>query len=219
MRRMLRVGLTGNIGSGKSTTASILAELGADVIDADRIVHGLLTPGSVAYASVVGAFGPEILEPDRTINRRKLGRIVFESPQKRATLNGCLHPAVQTEVERRIEELEKSKPRGVVVVDAALMVETGFHRFFDRVIVVTCDPEIQLARVVLRDGLDAEEVRARMSAQMPAEEKAKVADYRIDTSGSPDDTRRQVMAIYRDLLRLESRPGRSNDPPGGGVVR
>lgn len=204
MSRMLRVGLTGNIGSGKSTTASILAELGAVVIDADRIVHELLAPGSAAYESVVQSFGPEILGADRTINRRILGRIVFESPQKRAVLNGCLHPAVLAEIGRRIEDLEKNDRRGIVVVDAALMVETGFHRYFDRLIVVTCDPEIQLARVVLRDGLSVEDVRARMDAQMPAEEKAKVADYRIDNSGSPDDTRRQAVAVYRDLIRLES---------------
>ena len=210
MSRMLRVGLTGNIGSGKSTTASILAELGAVVIDADRVVHELLAPGSAAYESVVQAFGPEILEADRTINRRILGRIVFESPQKRAVLNGCLHPAVLAEIGRRIEDLEKNDRRGIVVVDAALMVETGFHRYFDRVIVVTCDPEIQLARVVLRDGLSVEDVRARMDAQMPAEEKAKVADYRIDNSGSPDDTRRQAIAVYRDLIRLESALARSS---------
>jgi dephospho-CoA kinase len=205
MRRMLRIGLTGNIGSGKSTTASILAELGATVIDADRIARELLVPGSPPYERVVGAFGPEILEADGiTIDRRKLGRIVFQSVHKRSILNSCVHPEVRAEIKRRISELEKSRPDGIVVVDAALMVETGFYQFFDRVIVVICDPEIQRTRVIRRDGLSAEEVSARMASQMPAEEKAKVADYRINTSGSFEETRRQVVAVYMDLLRVQN---------------
>jgi dephospho-CoA kinase len=201
MRRVLRVGLTGNIGSGKSTAALILAELGAHVVDADMIVHGLLMPGTDTHAAIVGAFGNGILQPDGTINRRKLGQIVFEDPEKRAMLESLVHPGVRSVIEDRIRQLEREAPDGIVVVDAALLVETGFYREFDRLIVVTCDPEIQLARIVRRDGLGIDEVRARIEAQMPAEEKAKVADYRIDSSGSLDETRRQIDAVYQELLQ------------------
>ena len=203
MRGMLRVGLTGNIGSGKSTTALILAELGACVIDADLIVHKLLMPGSDTNAAIVRAFGSGILQADGAINRRMLGRIVFEAPEKRTVLEGLVHPGVRLAIEDRIRELEREGPDRIVVVDAALLVETGFYRQFDRLIVVTCDPEIQLRRVMKRDGLSVEQARARIAAQMPAKEKAKVADYTIDSSGSPEETRRQVAAIYQKLLRLK----------------
>ncbi len=201
MRRMLRVGLTGNIGSGKSTVAVMLADLGACVIDADVIVHRLLLPGSDTHAAVVSTFGAGILQPDGTINRRMLAEIVFEAAEKRAILESLVHPGVRSAIEDRIRELEKTTPGGVVVVDAALLVETGFYRQFDCLIVVTCDPEIQLKRVVERSGLGIKEVRARFAAQMPAEEKVKAADYRIDNSGSLDETRRQIIAVYRELLR------------------
>ncbi len=201
MRRMLRVGLTGNIGSGKSTAALVLAELGAYVIDADLIVHGLLSLGSDTYAAILEAFGSGILQLDGTIDRRMLGQIVFEDAEKRAMLENLVHPGVRSAIEDRIRELEKETADGIVVVDAALLVETGLHREFDRLIVVTCDPQIQLARVVRRDGLCIDEVRARIAAQMPAEEKTKVADYRVDNSGSLEDTRRQIAAVYQALLQ------------------
>ncbi len=201
MRRMLRVGLTGNIGSGKSTAALVLAELGAYVIDADLIVHGLLSLGSDTYAAILEAFGSGILQLDGTIDRRMLGQIVFEDAEKRAMLENLVHPGVRSAIEDRIRELEKETADGIVVVDAALLVETGLYREFDRLIVVTCDPQIQLARAVRRDGLCIDEVRARIAAQMPAEEKTKVADYRVDNSGSLEDTRRQIAAVYQALLQ------------------
>ena len=199
---MLRVGLTGNIASGKSHATQVFAELGAHIIDADVIAHQLLTPGTSTYQRVVQAFGPQVLNPDATINRRKLGEIVFQDETRRQELNGLVHPEVRAQVLRRIEELERSDPDGVVIIDAALMVESGFYRTFDRVIVVHCPSSLQLTRIVSRDGLTVAQARARMAAQMPAEEKVKYADYTIETSGTYRQTREQIETIYRSLLLL-----------------
>jgi dephospho-CoA kinase len=209
---MLRVGLTGNIASGKSHATQVFAELGAHIIDADVIAHGLLTPGTSTYDGVVTAFGEQILNPDATINRRKLGEIVFQDEAKRAELNSLLHPEVRAQVLRRIEELEKSAQNGIIIIDAALMVESGFFRTFDRLIVVHCAPSLQLARIVSRDGLTLTQARARMAAQMPAEEKIKYAHYTIETSGTLRQTREQVESVYRDLLLLKLKIKNSLDP-------
>src|SRR5262245_22497417 len=143
---MLRVGLTGNIASGKSHATQVFSELGAHIIDADVIAHQLLAPGTPTYQRVVQAFGSQIVNPDGTIHRRKLGEIGFQDEARRQELNGLMHPEVRAEVRRRIEELEQSDPNGVVIVDAALMVESGFYRTFDRLIVVHCPPSMQLSR-------------------------------------------------------------------------
>ncbi len=202
---MLHAGLTGNIGSGKSTVASIFAELGAHVIDADVVSHTLLEPGTEVYQKVVEAFDAGIRRPDGTIDRKKLGEIVFSSDEKRQILNGIVHPAVRTVVLGRIVELEQSARAGIVVVDAALMVETGFYKLFDKVVVAACSEAVQIARTMSRDGFTAEEARARAAAQMPMGEKVKVADYVIDTSGTLRHTREQAEAVYRDLLKHELR--------------
>ena len=199
MRRMRRIGITGNIGCGKSTAAAILAGFGAHVIDADAVVHRLLDPGSSVYDRVIEAFGQSVTHSDGRINRRALGDVVFADPDKRALLNSLIHPEVLRVILRRIDDLEKEDPDGVAVVDAALLVETGLHEDFETLIVVTCPPEIQVERIMRRDGLGPSEAQSRMAAQMPAEEKAKVADYRIDNSGSKDDTRGQLRRIY-DLI-------------------
>lgn len=205
IKRMLHVGLTGNIASGKSHAASVFAELGAHVIDADRVVHELLASGTGTYRKIVEAFGEEILTAGKEIDRRKLGQIVFFDEQKRLLLNQLTHRDVGDEILRRIFELEQSFSRGIIIVDAALMVETGSYKMYHRLIVVTCDPALQLARLMSRDGLTGQEARARINSQMPVEEKLKLADYTIDTSGTLKQTQEQVEAIYRDLLVLELR--------------
>lgn len=202
---MLRVGLTGNIASGKSVAASMFARLGAMVIDADAVSHELLAPGSETAQKVVEAFGPDILDSRGAVDRKKLGRLVFSDPEKRRLLNSLMHPAIREEIRRRMESAREESPRGIVIVDAALMIETGNHRMYDRLIVVTCRPELQVTRIMSRDGLSEAEARARMEAQMPPEEKVKLADYVIDTSGTIDVTREQVEAIYRDLQIQEAR--------------
>jgi dephospho-CoA kinase len=202
---MLHVGLTGNIASGKSCAARVFAELGAHIIDADLIAHDLLTPGKPTYEKVREAFGDRIVLEDGSIDRRKLGEIVFNDAAQRVLLNSLVHPDVRTEIFRHIIELEKVSTKGIVIVDAALMVESGLYKLYDKLVVVFCHPALQLARLVSRDGLSVKEARARMDAQMPAEEKLQVADYRIDTSGTFRQTREQVEGTYRELVLLEVR--------------
>jgi dephospho-CoA kinase len=205
MTRMLHVGLTGNIASGKSCAASLFAELGAHIIDADRVVHQLLGTGNKTYDGIVDAFGESILGPDREIDRKKLGSLVFFDAGKRALLNRLTHHDVGIEILRRIFELEQSSSRGIVIVDAALIVETGGYKMYDRLIVVTCDPALQISRLMSRDGLTEIEAKARMDSQMPIEEKLKLADYTIETSATLKQTQDQVEVIYRDLLIQELR--------------
>jgi dephospho-CoA kinase len=203
MHPMLHAGLTGNIASGKSTASKVFAELGAHIIDADVIAHDLLKPETGTFKKVVENFGGEIVNPDGTIDRRKLGEIVFHDADKRKLLNSIVHPDVRTEVFRQIVELEKKSAGGIVLVDAALMVESGLYKLYDKLIVVFCHPALQLARLISRDGLSIPEARARMAAQMPVEEKLQVADYKIETSGTFRRTREQIEAVYRDLVLLE----------------
>ena len=205
MPAMLHVGLTGNIASGKSNAGRVFTELGAHVIDADAIAREVLAPGTDGYRRVVETFGSDILDIDQTINRRKLGDIVFCDSERRNLLNSLVHPSVRAEISRRIAELEQNLQTGIIIVDAALMVETGSYKMYDFLIVVTCDPALQLARIMNRDGLGVDEARARIAAQLPAEQKVKLADYTIDTSGTLRQTREQIEAIYRDLLLQEIR--------------
>ena len=202
---MLHVGLTGNIASGKSRAALIFTELGAHTIDADLVVHELLASGTKTYSKIVEAFGEQILDEAREIDRKKLGQIIFFDPEKRLVLNQLTHRDVGVEILRRIFELEQACSSGIIIVDAALMVETGGYKMYDRLIVVTCDPALQISRLMSRDRLSEIEARARMNSQMPIEEKLKLADYTIDTSGTLKQTRDQVEAIYRDLLIQELR--------------
>ncbi len=205
MSAMLHVGLTGNIASGKSQAALLFADLGAHIIDADLVVHELLGSGTRTHLRIVEAFGEGILDSEREIDRKKLGQIVFFDAEKRAMLNQLTHHDVGVEILRRIFDLEQSSSRGVVIVDAALMVETGGYKMYDRLIVVTCDPSLQITRLMSRDQLSEKDARARMNSQMPIEEKLKFADYTIDTSGTLKLVRDQVEAIYRDLLIQELR--------------
>jgi dephospho-CoA kinase len=202
---MLHVALTGNIASGKSHAALLFAELGAHVIDADVVAHELLAPGTGTYEKIVNAFGTEIVAAEGQIDRRKLGRIIFANPDKRLLLNSLTHPEVGAEILRRIFRLEQSFPSGVVIVDGALIVETGGYKMYHRLVVVTCDPSLQVSRLMSRDGLPREEAESRMASQMPIEEKLKLADYTIDTSGTLRQTQDQVEAIYRDLLMQDLR--------------
>lgn len=205
---MLHVGLTGNIASGKSSAAQAFARMGARVIDADRVAHCLLERGTDSYRRIVDSFGGGILDPEGRIDRGRLGNIVFSDEKKRRQLNRITHPMVDAEIERRIAELERETPDGILIVDAALMVETGGYRRFEFLIVVACDPVLQLSRLMQRSGLTEVQAKARMDSQMPIEEKRRLAHYTIDTSGTFAETREQVSAIYRDLVRHErSRKG------------
>jgi dephospho-CoA kinase len=161
-----------------------------------------MSPGTEAHAKIVEAFGEGILNPDGTVDRKALGRIVFTDEQSRALINQLMHPAVHAEILRRIFELESRLTYGIVIVHAALLVESGHYKMYDRLIVVTCDPKLQLARIVGR-GLTLEEAAQRFAAQMPTEQKLRLADYTIETSGPLRETKRQIEAIYRDLMTQE----------------
>jgi dephospho-CoA kinase len=200
---MLHVGLTGNIASGKSHCASLFAGLGAHVIDADTVVHELLSYGTSTHDKVLNAFGERILGSNGEIDRKRLAQIVFSNAEKRLLLNNLTHPEIGAEIQRRILELEGASSRGIVMVDAALMVETGGYRVYHRLVVVTCNPSLQISRLMNRDGLTETEAKARISSQMPVEEKLRLADYIIDTSGTLKQTRDRVEAVYRDLLIRE----------------
>ena len=200
---MLRVGLTGNIASGKSQAALAFARLGAHIIDADVIAHELLHAGTPTYDRIVREFGAGILLPDGTIDRKRLGHIIFSNSSRRLLLNNLVHADVRSEVFRRIIDLEATNSRGIIIVEAALLVETGSYTLYDCLIVVNCHPALQLARIIKRDGLTEAEAGARIAAQMPPEEKLRLAQYTIDTSGTFEETRLQVETIYLDLLRRE----------------
>jgi dephospho-CoA kinase len=210
---MLHVGLTGNIASGKTNARRVFTELGAHAIDADEIAHYLLAPGEEVYRRVVENFGDSIVEGDGTISRKRLGGIVFSDCEKRQLLNALVHPGVRAEVQRRISELEQVHDAGIIIVDAALMVETGSYRGYDKLVVVYCQPALQLDRLMRRGGLTLEEARARIAAQMPVEEKLRVADYRIDTSGTFGQTREKIEAVYRELVLLETGRHPPEDAP------
>jgi len=195
---MLHIGLTGNIAVGKSCASARFSELGAAIIDADRVSRELMKPGAPVYFRVVETFGTNILFSDGTINRRLLGGIVFASEEKRRLLERITHPAIRDAISEEIAEKEKIS--NIVIVEAALMVETGGYKEYDRLIVVTCPPTAQIARLIARDGLTESEAKARIAAQMPMYEKIRLADYVIDTSGSLESTLEQVDVIYQNLI-------------------
>ena len=196
---MLRVGLTGSIGVGKSFVAGVLAELGCHVLDADLTAREVVEPNSVALKKLVAEYGPEVLQPDGALDRARLGALVFGDAQRRSTLNSILHPYIIARQDELLREWEAVDPEGIAIVDAALMIESGGYKRFDKLIVVHCRPEIQLQRLMLRNALSREEAEKRISAQMSQEEKKKFADYLIDTSEGFDDTRRQTEKVYAAL--------------------
>ena len=202
---MLRVGLTGGIATGKSTVGSMFVELGCHLIDSDRITHRLFDPGQAVHTAVVDEFGKRILAPDGTIDRRVLGEIVFKDPAARARLNGLVHPAVIDQQQQWLQGAEAQDPHGIAIVDAALMIEVGTYKNYDKVIVVICSPEQQKARLRKRSTLTEEQIEARIRSQMPMEEKVKFADFVIDNSGSVERTREQVEQVYQQLRALEPR--------------
>jgi dephospho-CoA kinase len=199
---MLRVGLTGGLASGKTFVGHALAELGCHLIEADELGHQVLLPGAEAYDPVVNEFGEEILDQDRYIVRRKLGALVWNNPERLARLNSIVHPAVIARQQGIIAQIAQTDPAAIVVVEAAILVETGSYRRFDRLIVVVCTAEQQMERAMKRGAYSKEEVLARLSRQLPLEEKVRVADYVIDTSGAKEHTLEQVKAVYNSLRSL-----------------
>jgi dephospho-CoA kinase len=209
---MLRVGLTGGIACGKSSIAAMLVKRGAHFLEADGLAHQVYAPGTVTYNEVVRSFEHEILNLNGTINRGKLANLVF--PDRIHELNAIVHPEVVKRQNNWMAEVERSDPHGVAVVEAALLIEAGANKDFDKVIVVTCSFEQKVERFARRTNVPLEvartEVERRSSAQFSDDEKSRHADYVVDNSGSPEYAEQQVEQIWRELRRLElSRDGGS----------
>jgi dephospho-CoA kinase len=195
---MLKVGLTGGIGAGKSEVSRLLVECGAVLIDADRIAREVVEPGTPGLAAVVDAFGPEVLTADGRLDRPKLGSVVFADPERLAVLNSIVHPLVGA----RSRELERAAAEDAVVVhDVPLLTENGLAPLYDLVIVVDASPETQLDRLVGRRGMTAEDARARMAAQATREQRREIADIVIDNDVPLDELERRVKDVWSGLVR------------------
>jgi dephospho-CoA kinase len=212
--RMLRVGLTGGIGCGKSTVAAMMNDLGCHIINADKMAHALIAKGEPAYDEVVRQFGTHVLAPDGSIDRARLASIVFGDGNKLASLNAIVHPRVLRDIDREFDRLAAKDPHGVAVVEAALLIEAGYHEELDRLILVACTPEQQLDRLTntaFGRAMSREQAEKRIAAQMPVEEKRRMAAGKIveiDCSGSLDDTKKQVRELVDRLRQTAGSPAR-----------
>lgn len=201
--RLLKVGLTGGIASGKSVVSEMFSALGVHIIQADAISHRLMQPGEAVYAQVVRQFGRGILSPDGTVSRPKLAEAAFGNPPRVEELNRIVHPAVVAEQDRWMEQVGRADPFAIAMVEAALIFEAAVQDRFDSLVVVTCKAEQRAERWARRTRTDLasarQEVARRMAAQWPDQKKVDAADYVIDNSGSLDDTQRQVRKIFTEL--------------------
>ena len=200
MRRFLLVGLTGGIATGKSTVSAMFAHLGAKVVDADLLAREVVMPGQPALAEIVQEFGGEVLQADGQLDRKRLGAIVFADPARRRRLEEITHPAIYARQQRILSVYEEEAWEGIVIWDAAVLIESGGAKRMDRLVVVFADPATELARLMARDGMSEAEARARKASQMPVADKAKLADYVVDNSGTRAETERQVRDVYGKLL-------------------
>jgi dephospho-CoA kinase len=199
-RRILLVGLTGGVASGKTTVSHIFAEHGAFVVDADALAHEAIAPGGSAYEAVVDRFGREILDDRGYVVRSRLADLVFHDDDARAALNAIVHPRVRGEFDRRLAAYVPSGHAPIAVFDAALLVESGTYADFHRLVVTRCDQAAQIRRMTSRSGLSIEEARARIAAQAPLEHKLALADYVIDTDGTLLETRAQTERVFVELV-------------------
>jgi dephospho-CoA kinase len=203
---MLKVGLTGGIATGKTAVAAIFQELGCHVIYADKIAHQLIEPGAAAYEPVVREFGREILNADGRVDRAKLGNIVFADPRRLMRLNDIVHPPVLAEQDRELTDLARREPHAIAIVEAALLIEAGYAKKLDLLVVTWCTSQQQLERLMQKDsgrGLTLEQATQRIAAQMPLVQKRRLADEEIDCSGSLEQTRQQTCALFAKLKGME----------------
>jgi len=199
---MITAGLTGGIGSGKSTVAAMFTALGAVAINSDEIGRNLMQPGNVVFDRIVSGFGAEIVDSNGQLDRHKLAEIVFNDLERLKHLNAIVHAPVLREIDRQVFLQRQKAPQAVIVVESAVLFEAGQNRRFDKMIVAWCQPEQQVERFQSQSGLSAEDIQRRMAAQMPGEEKKRLADYVIDTSSSLGETERQVKEVYDQLKVL-----------------
>jgi len=205
---VLKLGLTGGIASGKSLVGEMFVQLGAHLIQSDAVAHRLREPGQPVYEKIVAAFGPGILDPDKTINRSKLAEAAFGQPPRVNELNAIVHPAVIAYENQWMEEIAARDPKSIAIVEAALILEANAAGRFDYLIVVTCREDQRIERVAKRLGISKEaakaEVARRMAAQWPDEKKIQAADFVIDNSGTTEQANRQVQAFYAKLIHPQS---------------
>lgn len=201
---MLKVGLTGSIAVGKSYVCQVFSELGAVVLDADKTAREVVEPNTKGWKLIVENFGENILQSDKQINRLKLGAIVFADEAKRQLLNSIVHPLVFEAQAQWLEQREAENPQNIAIIDAALMIESGNYKRFEKLIVVWCKPEIQLQRLMLRNNLSEEEALKRINVQMPQEEKKRFADFLIETSEGFEASKKQTIEIYERLKVLNN---------------
>jgi dephospho-CoA kinase len=199
---MLIVGLTGGVASGKTTVSQILKKEGAYLIDADQIARDLVQPHTPAWNELQSVFGKDILKKNGSIDRKRLAEKVFSDPQQRHLLNRILHPRIKAEMKRRVGEISQKDPDAIVVIDAALIVETGDDQEMDQLIVVTSTEEQQIERLRSRDGTNPEEAQKILSSQMDLEEKLKTADFVIRNEGPFEETKRRVEEVFQELKRI-----------------
>ncbi|MBN1548131.1 MAG: dephospho-CoA kinase [Syntrophaceae bacterium] len=200
---MLNVGLTGGISTGKTTVARMLVEKGAKLIDLDEVAHQLQLPETDVWHEIVAEFGEGILNPDKTIDRNKLGAIVFSDPEKLKRLNEIIHPAVFREWQNRIRQIESTQPDAIVLTDIPLLIEIGAQKRFDLVMLVYISRQEQLERLILRNGYSREYAEKRIASQMPIEEKVKFARIVINNTGNLADAQKRVNEVWRELRRFE----------------
>jgi dephospho-CoA kinase len=207
-RRFLLVGLTGGLATGKSTVSATLRELGCVVLDADVLAREVVEPGQPALAAIAAEFGADVLQPDGTLDRKRLGAIVFADPARRRRVEAITHPAIRDRFFARLAELEAQGFTGIVVWDAPVMIESGGHKTMDRLVVVVTDPATQCARALARDG-DPADAERKIASQMPLADKAALADYVIDNSGDRAATAARTREVHAALLAdLRARLGR-----------
>ncbi len=201
---MLKIGLTGSIAVGKSYVCGVFEELGAYVFDADQTAREVVAPDTLGLRRIVENFGAEILQPDGELDRAKLGAIVFENETKRQLLNSIVHPLVITAQDVWMQRIEEQDPDAICIIDAALMIESGGYKRFDKLIVVFCDSAIQLERLMLRNNLTESEALKRIGSQMPQEEKISYADYLIDTTDGFEASKQRTIEVFNQLRLLNN---------------
>ena len=205
-RKFLLVGLTGGIATGKSMVSALLRQLGCEIIDADLLAREVVEPGRPAWTTIVAEFGQDVVTGDGALDRKRLGAIVFANPERRRRLEAITHPAIRERFQARLDELAEHGFTGIVVFDAAVMIESGNYKNMDRLVVVVTDEPTQMSRLRGRDGTDDAEGRRKIASQMPLSEKAKLADYVIDNSGDRHATAEQVRRVFAALMsELEAR--------------
>jgi dephospho-CoA kinase len=208
---MLRVGLTGGIGCGKSAVAAMMAELGCHVLNADKMAHALIAPGAPAYKEIRRHFGQHVVAPNGSVDRARLAAVVFSDPAQLKTLNSIVHPGVLRELDRQLDRLAAKDPQGVAVVEAALLIESGYHASLARLVLCICTVEQQLERLTnptFGRAMPHEQAEKRIAAQMPLEEKRKLPHDEIDCSGSLEYTKKQVRKLVDGLKQAAAAPAR-----------